>query len=452
MPAYFNAIQRQATQQAAKMAGLNVLRLLNEPTAAGLAYNLQEKPDDTRFLIYDLGGGTFDVSILDYFDGVVQVSASAGDNHLGGEDFLQALKHCFLQRCPELTQADIERLNKQKDIWQPLEMAKRQLSQERAVEIAIKFEEKEYKATITREDFQQASSILFTRLRQPLERALRDARLKPEQIDGIILVGGATRMPMIRHSIGQLFKKIPQSGVNPDEAIARGAAIQAALIARNEDLEEVILTDVMPFSLGTDVSINLPDGRVSHGHFSPIIERNMPVPISRSSSFHTANNNQTQIKFDILQGESPLAKENLLLGEMLINIPPRPAGEINIEARFSYDINGLLEVDIINQELNIAENQIFKQNALTLTEEDIQRSKERLAALKIHPRDQEKNIYLIEKAKRLYEEYLGDNRHMISQYLAHFESVLETQDQSRILREQKDFEEFLSQFDGGWVL
>lgn len=452
VPAYFNAIQRQASQQAAKMAGLNVLRLLNEPTAAGLAYNLQEKPDDTRFLIYDLGGGTFDVSILDYFDGVVQVSASAGDNHLGGEDFLQALKHCFLQRCSELTQADIDRLNKQKDIWQPLEMAKRQLSQERAVEIAIKFEEKEYKATITREDFQQASSIIFTRLRQPLERALRDARLKPEQIDGIILVGGATRMPMIRHSIGQLFKKIPQSGVNPDEAIARGAAIQAALIARNEDLEEVILTDVMPFSLGTDVSINLPDGRVSHGHFSPIIERNMPVPISRSSSFHTANNNQTQIKFDILQGESPLAKENLLLGEMIINIPPRPAGEINIEARFSYDINGLLEVDIINQELNIAENQIFKQNALTLTEEDIQRSKERLAALKIHPRDQEKNIYLIEKAKRLYEEYLGDNRHMISQYLAHFESVLETQDQSRILREQKDFEEFLSQFDGGWVL
>lgn len=452
VPAYFNAIQRQATQQAAKMAGLNVLRLLNEPTAAGLAYNLQEKPDDTRFLIYDLGGGTFDVSILDYFDGVVQVSASAGDNHLGGEDFLQALKHCFLQRCKDLSEKDIEKLNKQKDIWQPLEMAKRQLSRESAVEISIKFEEKEYKATITREDFQQASSILFSRLRQPLERALRDARLKPDQIDGIILVGGATRMPMIRHSIGQLFKKIPQAGVNPDEAIARGAAIQAALIARNQDLEEVILTDVMPFSLGTDVSINLPDGRASHGHFSPIIERNMPVPISRSKSFHTANNNQTQIKFDILQGESPLAKENLLLGEMIINIPPRPAGEISVEARFSYDINGLLEVDMINQELNIAENQVFKQNALTLTEEDIQRSKERLAALKIHPRDQEKNIYLIEKAKRLYEEYLGDNRHMISQYLAYFESVLETQDQSRISREQKDFEEFLSQFDGGWVL
>lgn len=190
VPAYFNAIQRQATQQAAQMAGLNVLRLLNEPTAAGLAYNLQEKPDNTRFLIYDLGGGTFDVSILDYFDGVVQVSASAGDNHLGGEDFLQALKHCFLQRCTELSKSDIEKLNLQKDIWQPLEIAKRQLSQESEVDISINFEGKEYKARITREDFQQASSVLFSRLRQPLERALRDARLNPEQIDGIILVGG----------------------------------------------------------------------------------------------------------------------------------------------------------------------------------------------------------------------------------------------------------------------
>ena len=452
VPAYFNAIQRQATQQAAEMAGLNVLRLLNEPTAAGLAYNLQEKPDNTRFLVYALGGGTFDVSILDYFDGIVQVSASAGDNHLGGEDFLQALKHCFLQRCPELSKADIEKLNSQKDIWQPLEVAKRQLSQESAVEIAINFEEKEYKAKITREDFQKASSLLLARLRQPLERALRDARLKPEQIDGIILVGGATRMPIIRHSIAQLFKKIPQSGVNPDEAIAHGAAIQAALISRNEHLDEVILTDVMPFSLGTNTSIEIGEGRLSTGHFAPIIERNMPVPISRSRSFTTVVDNQTEIKFPILQGESPLAKENLLLGEMTVKIPPKPAEGVNVDVRFSYDINGLLEVDIINEEFNIAENQVFKQNALTLTEEDIQRSIEKLSALKIHPRDQEKNIYLVEKAKRLYEEYLGDNRHIISQYLAHFEMVLDSQDQAKILREQKKFETLLSQFDGGWVL
>lgn len=452
VPAYFNAIQRQATQQAAQMAGLNVLRLLNEPTAAGLAYNLQEKPDNTRFLIYDLGGGTFDVSILDYFDGVVQVSASAGDNHLGGEDFLQALKHCFLQRCTELSKSNIEKLNLQKDIWQPLEIAKRQLSQESEVDISINFEGKEYKARITREDFQQASSVLFSRLRQPLERALRDARLNPEQIDGIILVGGATRMPMISRSIVQLFKKIPQLGVNPDEAIARGAAIQAALIFRNQHLDEVILTDVMPFSLGTDTSINLGNGCMSHGHFSPIIERNMPVPVSRSKNFVTALDNQTEIKFDILQGESPLARENLLLGEMIIKIPPLPAGEISIDARFSYDINGLLEVDLINQELNINANKVFKQNALTLTEDDIKHSRARLRALKIHPRDQEKNIYLIEKAKRIYEEYLGDNRHMISQYLAHFESVLDSQDQVSILREQKDFEAFLAKFDGGWIL
>ena len=178
----------------------------------------------------------------------------------------------------------------------------------------------------------------------------------------------------------------------------------------------------------------------------------MPVPVSRSKNFVTALDNQTEIKFGILQGESPLARENLLLGEMVIKIPPLPAGEISIDARFSYDINGLLEVDLINQELNINANKVFKQNALTLTEDDIKHSRTRLRALKIHPRDQEKNIYLIEKAKRIYEEYLGDNRHMISQYLAHFESVLDSQDQVSILREQKDFEAFLAKFDGGWIL
>lgn len=452
VPAYFNAIQRKATQNAAEMVGLKVLRLLNEPTAAGLAYNLQEKPDDTRFLIYDLGGGTFDVSILDYFDGVVQVSASAGDNHLGGEDFIHILRQCFLQKCTTLSEAQRLVIKQNNELWQQLETAKRTLSREKFTTIEITLDNTTHTAKITQEEFLQVAQPLLQRLRQPLERALRDAKLKPNQINGIILVGGATRMPMISHSIGMLFHQIPQAGVNPDEAIARGAAIQAGLIARNQSLEEIVLTDVMPFSLGTQTNQHLNNGKIIGGRFFPIIERNMPVPISRVEYFVTSQDNQTEILVDVLQGESALAKENLNLGEIRIKVPPRPQGEIGIEVRFSYDINGLLEVDVSNPDLNIQVSQVFQQNSQNLTAEEIEISRQKLTALKIHPRDQQQNIYLLEKAKRLYAEYLGDNRHIISEAMAHFELALNSQDARIIHKAQKQFEEFLQRYDGGWLL
>lgn len=451
VPAYFNAIQRQATKNAAQMAGLNVLRLLNEPTAAGLAYGLQEKPDDTRFLIYDLGGGTFDVSVLDYFDGVVQVSASAGDNHLGGEDFVNVLRQCFLKKCTTLTSSESDKLAQNSELWQVLETAKRKLGEEMQTEIRFHYGDTVHSAVISREEFQEAATPLMGRLRQPLERALRDAKLHPSQIDGIILVGGATRMPMIRHSIAQLFRRIPLVSVNPDEAIARGAAVQAALIARNESVEEVVLTDVMPFSLGTEAGMDLGDQYVT-GRFIPIIERNMPVPVSRVETFITSHDGQKVILVDVLQGESMLAKENLKLGELSVNVPPKPKGQVSIDVRFSYDVNGLLEVDISNKNLNLHINQVFRQNSQSLTPEEIKASLIKLAALKIHPRDQQHNIYLLEKAKRLYEEFLGDNRHIIAAEVARFEAVLETQDPIVIHRAQQQFSEFLNRFDGGWLL
>lgn len=452
VPAYFNAIQRQATQHAAQMAGLNVLRLLNEPTAAGLAYDLQEKPDDTRFLIYDLGGGTFDVSVLDYFDGVVQVSASAGDNHLGGEDFVQILRQLFLNKVSGSLKADEkEKLLQSKELWQTLETAKRNLGKDDSATITFHYQEQTLQATISRAEFEKASEPLMARLRQPLERALRDAKLSPSDIDGIITVGGATRMPMIRQSIVQLFRRVALVSVNPDEAIARGAAIQAALIARNESVEETVLTDVMPFSLGVETSHEI-DGQLIGGRFAPIIERNMAVPISREQNFCTVHDNQTELLFHIYQGESMLARENLKLGEMSLKIPPKKAGEVSIDVRFSYDINGLLEVDLNNKHLNIQVNQVFQQNSQTLSPEEVAASRAKLAALKIHPREQQQNVYLLEKAKRLYEEFLGEERSHISHAVARFESALNSQDDATIKRAQKQFGEFLARYDGGWLL
>ena len=452
VPAYFNAIQRQATKNAAEMAGLKVSRLLNEPTAAGLAYNLQDKPDDTNFLIFDLGGGTFDVSILDYFDGVVQVSASAGDNKLGGEDFVQMLQHYFLTQCSTLSNAQKQRIQTSSECWQVFEHAKRQLSKEKNVKIALTLDGQVHEAIISEEDFRQAAQPLIARLRQPIERALRDAKLNPASIDGIILVGGSTRMPIIRKAIAQWFQRLPLSVINPDEAIARGAAVQAALIARNQNLEEVVLTDVMPFSLGTTVGVDMPNGQRVNDRFSPIIERNMPVPISREEHYVTSQDNQTKLHFDIRQGESAISSENILLGEMFVTVPPRPKGEVGITVRFSYDINGLLEVDLTNDELDIQVNQVFQHNSHNLSEAEVQASREKLAKLKIHPRDQQENRYLLEKAKRLYENYLGEDRATISEFLAYFETELESQDEGRIHRARKKMQECLARYDTGWLL
>ena len=383
---------------------------------------------------------------------MVQVSASAGDNRLGGEDFVQVLRQCFLQKCRDLSDDDRARLHEGSELWQTLETAKRRLGEQNSVEIALNLNGRTLNATVTRDEFHTAAQPLLARLRQPLERALRDAKLRPEQIDSIILVGGATRMPLIRNTITQLFGRIAKASVNPDEAIARGAAVQAAMIARNQDLEEVVLTDVMPFSLGINTSTELDNGERVYGVFAPIIERNMPVPVSRVETFSTIENGQTKLNVCVLQGESVRADDNLKLGELDVAIPPRPAGEVYIDVRFSYDINGLLDVDISNDDFDIRANQTFRHNSANLSEEQIQASLAKLAALKVHPREQQENIYLLEKAKRLYEEYLGDQRQTIGHALAQFERVLESQDPAAIRRAQKEFGEFLERYDGGWLL
>lgn len=392
------------------------------------------------------------MSVLDYFDGVVQVSASAGDNHLGGEDFVEVLRRLFLQKCPDLNDDTRKRLEQSSELWQVLETAKRRLGEAQSAEIRFNHGSTTLSAEIGRAEFEQAAEPLLSRLRRPLERALRDAKLSADEIDGIILVGGASRMPLIRHSVAQLFRRIPLASVNPDEAVARGAAVQAALIARDADVEETVLTDVMPFSLGTEVAQEIAPGQYVNGRFSPIIERNMPVPVSREDRFWTVYDDQNQIRINVLQGESMLAADNLKLGELLVSIPPKPKGEVGITVRFSYDINGLLEVDITNRDLNISINEVFRQNSQSLTPEEVEASRRKLAALKIHPREQQQNVYLLEKAKRLYEECLGDGRDEISRAVARFEAALNSQDEHTIRHATRRFSDLLDRYDGGWLL
>jgi molecular chaperone HscC len=446
VPAYFNEAQRRATRTAGELAGLVVERLLNEPTAAGLAYGLQEKPDHSSFLVFDLGGGTFDVSVLEYFEGVVEVRASAGDTRLGGEDFTIALAKLFGQRCTGLPAAQRDAWLQQRSWWRMAEMGKRALGDSESTDMAMLWNGHELKATLTRADFETACSDVVQRLRRPIERALADAQIDSAGLAEVVMVGGATRMPMIRQLATRLFQRLPLRTIDPDLAVGQGAAVQAGLKARDAALNEVVLTDVMPYTLGI-VSADQVGERIVDDRFSPIIERNTPVPVSRVQHYRTMVDQQRKILVDVRQGESPVGSENLRLGTLEIDVEPAPAGAAGVALRFSYDANGLLEVDA--RELSSGRNQtlVIRGAKTQMTDAEVAAARQRLAALKHHPREEQDNRALIERAKRLYEDKLGEERRAVQAWLSAFESALETQEARHIRQARQTFREQLDSVD-----
>ena len=451
VPAYFNEAQRRATKAAGELAELKVERLLNEPTAAGLAYGLEKRADHTTFLVVDLGGGTFDVSVLEYFEGVVEVRASAGDTQLGGEDFVDALTTLFLTQCASLSKAERQQIAEQRLLWRVAEQTKRDLSESDASTMRLMHGGGLHELLVTRSAFEQASAELLARLRRPIERALHDARLDTGQLAEIVLVGGATRMPMIRQTVARLFQRLPLRTIDPDETIARGAAIQAALKMRDAALAEVVLTDVMPYSLGVVVSERIGE-RQMPDRFSPIIERNTPVPVSRVSNYCTVQDKQAFVRLDIRQGESPIGSENLKLGELEIKVPRLPAGQATVDVRFSYDANGLLAVDARETSTGQETSAVIQQSGTVMSASQIAEALGRLQALKVHPRDQQENLYLRQRTKRLYEDRLGEERHWISRELALFDAALDTQDEHTIRAAREGMRRLLEQLDRGFVL
>jgi len=450
VPAYFNEVQRRATKHAAELAGLKVERLLNEPTAAGLAYGLQERKDHSTFLVFDLGGGTFDVSVLEYFDGVMEVRSSAGDTRLGGEDFVSVIEVLFLKKCLGLSDREREQIVASKALWRAAEQVKRDLTDADSAEMRFQWRDEAIVHSIKRVEFEAASDELIKRLRRPIERALSDARLAPNELSEIVLVGGATRMPLVRQSVTKLFQRLPLRTINPDETIARGAAIQAALKARDAALEEVVLTDVMPYSMGIIIS-DVVNGRRFGDRFSPIIERNTPVPASRMQSYSTIADNQKQILFDIRQGESPVGSENMPIGQLAIDVPPKPAGQVSVNVRLSYDVNGMLEVEVKDSNNALTASKIIQPAGANMNADDIAQALKRLQLLKQHPRDQQENIYLLERAKRLYEDRLGDQRQWLQRWTAQFEMSLDTQEAKEIARAREEFRNALDGLDKGFV-
>lgn len=446
VPAYFNDTQRKATKRAGELAGLKFERIINEPTAAAIAYGLHEKNANTKFLVFDLGGGTFDISVLELYKNIMEVRAVAGDNYLGGEDFTKVLMEIFARRNDlDLNDLDSKTYNL---LRKQAEVSKRNFSKEKIAELSIKIDDKEIKETISSSEFEKDCELLLAKLRKPIERALSDAAIKLKEIDTIVLVGGGTKLPLIRSFVGKLFGRLPATNINPDEVVAMGAAVQAAMKKRDKAIKEIVLTDVCPYTLGTNTSIQKPGGYYESGHFFPIIERNTVIPVSRVERLYTVKDNQKKISVEILQGESRLAKENILLGEITVSVPPSRGGEQAIDVRYTYDINGILEVEVTVVSTGVKKTMVIEKNPGHMSKEEVQERLEELKEIKIHPREKEENKHLIARGERLYEESIGLARTYIAQGISDFEDALDKQDEREISRAYEELKKLLNEIEG----
>lgn len=446
VPAYFNDARRRATKRAGELAGLKVERIISEPTAAAIAYGLWQRKGRARFLVFDLGGGTFDVSILELYDTILEVHAVAGDNFLGGEDFTAVLEKMFYDAHPQINRFTLSEKTG-RHIHKQAELCKIGFGEGRISTMKCNVDGEEFAFAVELADYEEACGELLERIRQPVKRSLKDAHIRLSDIDQVVLVGGATKSPIIRRFAGKLFRQIPDTNINPDETVALGAAIQAAMKERRDGIREVILTDVCPFTLGTEVVREYGDHRFEDGIFLPIIERNTVIPASRTERLYTAHDNQTKIRVHILQGESRFAVNNLSLGELFIDVPSAKAGEEAVDVTYTYDINSILEVEVKSVSSGKKVRQVFKDQGLNMSEEEIEERLKTLAYLKIPPRDKEENRVLLLRGERIYEESLGLKREQTGQYLREFEHALESYDEEKIARTKQELIEFLEKMD-----
>lgn len=443
VPAYFDDKRRKATKRAGELAGLKVERMISEPTAAAVAYGLYDKTRDTRFLVFDLGGGTFDVSVLELYHNILEVRAVAGDNYLGGEDFTEVMAKLFLQKAKLQLSALTEK--EQVRLYRQAEKAKREISDNTEVTMSFLYREDTMEQTITYKEYEEACEELLMKIREPVKKSLADAGLKLTDIDEVLLIGGATRLSIVRDFLIRLFRKFPDTKLNPDETVALGAAIQAAMKERREEVKEVILTDVCSFTLGTEVVVEYEEGKYEDGRFCPIIERNTVIPASHTERLYTVRDNQSSVRVRVLQGESRFARNNLYLGELEVEVPKGPKGSESVDVTYTYDINSLLEVEVTVVSTGLKRKMIIKGQDNQMSEEEIAKRMEELSYLKIQPRDQEENRLVLTRAERMYEETLGDRRKKLDHYITAFEAALKKGNHDEIRETRESLNEVLEE-------
>ncbi len=445
VPAYFGDKQRQATRDAGAIAGLNVERIINEPTAAALAYGLHERHREMRAVVLDLGGGTFDVTVLEIIEGVIEIQSSAGDARLGGEDFDDALADRIAALAREAHGVDLKHDPRAwARVREAAEGAKKRLSDVDKTPVGlvdlplIGGRTVNIEATISRDEAEETWAALLERVRAPIQRALRDASIGPDKIDEVLLVGGSTRMPCIARLAAQIFGRLPQRKLPPDEAIAMGAAVQAALKGGDRAIEDMVVTDVAPFTMGIATSTSLGRQRVT-GIFSPILERGTVIPASRTERYYTVADAQREILVEVFQGEHSLCRDNQKLGEYKVkNLSAKPQGEEGVDVRFTYDLNGILEVETTVLSSGKKEVLVIEKTPGRLSQDEIKAAREQMKRLKFHPREALPNATALARADALYVELSGPAREQLGELIAVFRAALETQDEKEIgpLRER----------------
>ena len=452
VPAYFNDKQRRDTKMAAELAGLTVERLINEPTAAALSLGSNILNQNLKFIVLDLGGGTFDVTLLETFEDIMEVLSISGDTMLGGEDFTTKICEIFLKNI-KLSIADLSRDERTK-LYTKADRAKKLISLKN-VEIEMEIKGKKYKSEITQENFRETVKPLLVKMKVAIDKALQDGNTDAREIEKVILVGGAVKLGIIEEFVEKYFhkmrgekiyfnnddfienNKLVSIAADPDTVVAYGVGIAVGMKERNKVFKERILTDVCPFTLGTEIV-----GR----RFAPIIPRNTTVPTSRSEYFYTIEDYQSQVTVGIYQGESLNIDDNLFLGEFLLDVPQNLAGKEAINVRFTYDINGILEVEAKVVSTGVKKSKLIING--DLSEEEKNEKIKMLEEIKIQSENKNKDKLLLERANRIYAEIVNTEiRNHISEYLENYQKIVVTGDRIRIQKTKKSFSEFLDKID-----
>lgn len=426
VPAYFSESQRAATKRAAALAGLKVERLINEPSAAAVAGHIGEGAEDRVCLVFDFGGGTLDVSLVERFENVVSVTAVSGDNHLGGQDFDLAIAKGFCEDCG--LDYNALSLQQQEMLVRQAETCKMALSMQEPVIMAMDDGHVSASLSLSNEWLIRKSSALFQRMTIPIRRVLLDAQVSLDDLNDLVMVGGSSHMPAVRRYIARTLGMEPVRDSRPDTAVGLGAGICAGMKARAADLRELVMTDVCPFTLGVGTyNESEPDKAL----MSPVIERNNVLPSSKESSYCTIYDNQTSIHIRIYQGENRYCADNTLLGQLDVTVPAAPKGKESVQVRFTYDINGLLEVNVTNRQGQTSS--LILQNK-DMSQEEAERRLKELSALKLHPREQEAHRAMIARGERLYAVTVGELRERVGHMLDWYQTQLSSQEPLKVAK------------------
>ena len=452
VPAYFNDKQRRDTKMAAELAGLTVERLINEPTAAALSLGSNILNQNLKFIVLDLGGGTFDVTLLETFENIMDVISISGDTMLGGEDFTTKICEIFLKNI-KLAITDLSRDERTK-LYTKADRAKKLISL-KDVEIELEIKGKNYKSEITQKDFREAVKPLLVKMKAAIDKALQDGNTDAREIEKVVLVGGAVKLGIIEEFTEKYFHKMRGEKIyfssenfiennklvsivaDPDTVVAYGVGVAVGMKERNKMFKERILTDVCPFTLGTELV-----GK----RFAPIIPRNTTVPTSKSEYFYTIDDYQDKVNVGIYQGESLNIDDNLFLGNFLIDVPRNIAGKEAINVRFTYDINGILEVEATVVSTGLKKSKLIVNG--DLSEEEKNEKIKMLEEIKIQSENKNKDKLLLERANRIYAEIVNTEiRNHISGYLENYKMVVATGDRIRIQKAKESFSQFLDKID-----